>query len=92
MSRHFGRPRVFVEKPRDPKKIKEIENALSVECQERAFRVAEKFQHIVNPWERDELGLLNAIWTKKDSDWRKLVYVQVALVIALGLLLILALR
>jgi hypothetical protein len=88
MARNFGIPQTA--RPRiDSKRLRQIETAMAVENQERAFRTAEALQHVADPWAKE---LADAIWAKKDSDWYKLLAIQLGIVTALFLALILVLR
>jgi hypothetical protein len=100
MARNFGiRSRVDLAAPRiDSKRLRQLETAMSVENQERAFRTAEALQHVTDPWARADakldkaIRLADAIWAKNDRDWQKLVAVQLGLVAVMFIALVLALR
>jgi hypothetical protein len=100
MARNFGiRSRGNLAAPRiDSKRLRQIETAMSVENQERAFRTAEALQHVTDPWARADakldkaIRLADAIWAKKDRDWLKLVALQLGIVAALFITLVLVLR
>lgn len=94
MARNFGiPPRGSLPAPRiDPKRLRQIEAALSTENQERSFRIAEALQHVTSPWASDERKLVEAMWSRKDRNWHKLVAVQLGIVAALFLALLLVMR
>jgi hypothetical protein len=91
MARNFGiRSRGNLAAPRiDPKRLRQLETAMSVENQERAFRTAEALQHVTDPWAKE---MADAIWAQKDRDWLKLVALQLGIVAALFITLVLVLR
>jgi hypothetical protein len=91
MARNFGiRSRGDLAAPRiDSKRLRQLETAMSVENQERAFRTAEALQHVADPWAKE---MADAIWAKKDRDWLKLVALQLGIVAALFITLVLVLR
>jgi hypothetical protein len=91
MARNFGiRSRGNLAAPRmDSKRLRQLETAMSVENQERAFRTAEALQHVADPWAKELAG---AIWAKNDRDWLKLVALQLGIVAVMFIALVLVLR